>query len=76
MIFVGKMSTRTRDCRGGTGLKTVFVSVCGNLPHIGQNIRFLKFFASLHERYDAKCRAKISCTNFRVTFVLPKISLA
>ena len=39
----------------GTGLKTVFLSACGNLQHIGQNLRFLKFFASLDERYDAKC---------------------
>ena len=37
-------STRTSGCRGGTGLKTVFVSVCCNLQHIWQNIRFLKFF--------------------------------
>jgi hypothetical protein len=22
------------DCRGGTGLKTVFVPICGNLQHI------------------------------------------
>ena len=50
------LSIRTSDYRGGTGLKTVFVSVCGNRQHIGQNIRFLKFFASLDERYDAKCR--------------------
>ena len=27
-------STRRSDCRGGTGLKTVFVSVCANLQHI------------------------------------------
>ena len=41
-------STRTSDCRGGgAGLKTVFVSVCGNLQHIRQNIRFLKFFCFL-----------------------------
>jgi hypothetical protein len=40
----------------GTGLKTVYLSVCGNLRHIGQNLRFLKCFASLDERYDAKCR--------------------
>ena len=39
-----------------TGLKTVFLSVCSNLQHIGPNLRFLKFFASLDERYDAKCR--------------------
>jgi hypothetical protein len=32
---------------GGAGLKTVFVSVCGNLQHIRQNIRFLKFFCFL-----------------------------
>ena len=42
------LSTRASDCRGGTGLKTVFVSVCGNLQHISQNIRFLKLFASLY----------------------------
>ena len=48
-------STRTSDCRGGTGLKTVFLSVCGDLQHNRQNIRFFKFFASLDERYDAKC---------------------
>ena len=43
---------------GGTGLETVFVSVCGNLQHIWENGRFLKFFTSSHERYayDAKCR--------------------
>ena len=28
------LSTWTSDCRGGTGLKTVFVSVCGNLQHM------------------------------------------
>ena len=28
------LSTRKSDCRGGTGLKIVFVSVCGNLQHI------------------------------------------
>ena len=44
----------TSDWRGGTGLKTVFVSGCGNLQHIGQNIRFLQFCTSLYERYDAK----------------------
>jgi hypothetical protein len=25
------LSSRTSDCRGGAGLKTVSVSVCGNL---------------------------------------------
>jgi hypothetical protein len=41
------MSTRTSDAEGGGGgggLKTVFVSVCGDLQHIRQNIRFLKVF--------------------------------
>jgi hypothetical protein len=32
------LSTRSSNCRGGTGLKTAFVSVCGNLQHIRQNI--------------------------------------
>ena len=32
--------------RGGTGLKTLFLSVCGNLQHIGQNVTCLKCFAS------------------------------
>jgi hypothetical protein len=66
-------STRTSVRRGGTGLKTVFLSVCGNLQHIGQNLRFLKFFASVDERYDAKCRQNYqfsSPTNFRVTSML------
>jgi hypothetical protein len=47
------LSTRTLDYRGETGLKTAFVSVCGNPQHIWQNRNFLKFFAFLHERYDA-----------------------
>ena len=54
------LSTRTPVCRGGTGLKTVFLSVCGNLQHIGQNLRFsLKFFASLrlHSSYAFFIRA-------------------
>jgi hypothetical protein len=35
----------------------VFVSVCGiNLQHVWQYVKFLKFFAFLHDRYDAKCR--------------------
>jgi hypothetical protein len=28
------LSTWPSDCRGGTRLKTMFVSVCGNLQHI------------------------------------------
>jgi hypothetical protein len=28
------LSTQTSGFRGGTGLKTVFVPVCGNLQHI------------------------------------------
>ena len=48
------LSTRTSDCRGGRDWIKVFMSVCGNLQHIGQNLRFLEFCASLHERYDAK----------------------
>jgi hypothetical protein len=34
----------------------VCISLCRNLQHIWQDITFLKFFVSLHERYDAKCR--------------------
>jgi hypothetical protein len=60
------LSPRTTDCRGGTGLKTVSVSVCGNLQHIWQNLRFLKFFAFLHEPMLQNA-AKISDTNLRVT---------
>jgi hypothetical protein len=37
------LSTGTSDCRGGTGLKAVFVLVCGNLQHMTK-----------HKRYDAK----------------------
>jgi hypothetical protein len=49
------LSTRDVRCRGGTGLKTAFVSVCDNdTPN-----RFLKFFASLHERYECKMPPKL-----------------
>jgi hypothetical protein len=48
------LSTRTCECRGE--FETVFVSVCDNLQHM----RFLKFFASLHERGMMQNAAKIS----------------
>jgi hypothetical protein len=54
------------------GLKTVFVSVRWNLQHIWQNIRILKFFAFLHERYGAKLQIVIFLwfCMYNVIFVL------
>jgi hypothetical protein len=48
----GELSKRRFCQQVPTGLNTVFV--CGNLQYIWQSImRFLKFLASLRERYDA-----------------------
>jgi hypothetical protein len=57
----------------GTRLKTVFVSVCGNLQHMWQNIRFLKFFASLHERWCNMAPKWVS--NFPMMSLLTNTSL-
>jgi hypothetical protein len=51
------LSTCLWDCRTGTGWKTLFVSVCGNLQHIWQNIGFL------HRSAVVKKNANIAYTN-------------
>jgi hypothetical protein len=67
---------RRQIAEGGHGLKTVFVSVCINLfTHMTKH-KIFKFFASLHQRYMIQNACKMSSTNFRVTFVLTKTSLA
>jgi hypothetical protein len=73
-MIIGSLSKRRfcQHCRGGTGLKTVFVSVCGNLQHIWQNIRFLLPYTNAMMQNTAK----INYTNFWVTSVLTKTSLA
>jgi hypothetical protein len=56
-------------------IKTVFLSVLGNLQHIWPNIRFLKF-PVFHTSATMQNAAEISSTNFQVTSFLTKTSLA
>ena len=69
-IAIGVFVNTDVSSSSGDGIKNcVFVSLCWSSTHIGLNRKFLKFFASLDERYDER-GAKISSTNFRVTSAL------
>jgi hypothetical protein len=63
-----------QDWQWGTGLKTVFASVCGNLQHIWHNKRFLKFFCFLTRALWGKMPPKLVIPIFEWRPCLTKTS--